>query len=53
MTEQDKITKQLVNYVVSFMTIVLIGSFVVSFKIIDLAYLMFFYSFLIVYKVCK
>ena len=53
MLDQDKITKQLVNYVVSFMTIVLFGSFVVSFKIIDLCYLLFFYSFIVVYKVCK
>ena len=53
MTEQDKITKALVNYVIAFISIVLLGSFVVSFNIIDLAYLLFFYGFLLIYKISK
>jgi hypothetical protein len=51
MTKQDKNTHLLAHYSIAFILLALLGNIVVSFKIIDLLYLICFCSFLCIYKI--
>lgn len=51
MTKQDKNTRSLALSSILFVILTLLGSIVVSFKIIDLVYLIYFCSFLCIYKI--
>lgn len=53
MSEQDKNTKSLVRYSIVCVTMCMLGSFVVSLNILDLLYLLFFLSFVIIYRLNK
>lgn len=51
MTTEEKNNKMLITYLIVLLTILLLGSFVVSLKIENIIYLVFIYVFVMIYSI--